>query len=266
MRPCKQFWAVVIIIVLCLPAIGAAAAMPAGEVTVIILGEPLAEGQVIVINNHLLIPLRAAAQMAGWAVEWDEAEQCAAVRQEDREVLLYLRSGKVMLGGNAYLLSPPPCLADGKIYIPLRAVGEMLGEFVHWDEPARTAIIGPLISDTGPTDDTLFGLLRELYADLPEIFRQRTPEEIHKKLAFYYTGDLLTATAASVWDYVREGPTDYDAFSFLAGRVVQKNPLTATVEVTYAYVTLGVPPAEGRLLAGLARTGNGWRIIWEKYH
>lgn|GEM_PF-5123103 len=259
MRTIKLVSMLVLALLVTLLGVGPAGLAAGREATVIVHGRPLEPaGPIIVVENHLFVPLRRLAEAAGWTVAWSEAERAAMLGKNEKAVRIDLDGGAA---GNPL----KPVLQAGCIYVPLRAVGELLGEHVCWDEPTGTAIIGELLCDNGPEDEVLFAVFRRLYAGLPDCFRQGTPEAIEEKLMPFYAGELLQATTAAVWEYVREGPTDYGVFAFLDGTVVQKNPVTATVRIRYAYATLGIPSEEGLLLAGLRQTENGWRIIWENY-
>lgn len=267
MRTMTKIWIIAAALSLCFGNGGPVAPAAADrEAAVVVHGEPLGkEGQAIEVEHRLLVPLRCIAEAADWTVTWDEPEQTAAIAKNGKAVRISLNSGTAWAGGTAYSPTPPPCLKDGRIFVPLRAIGEMLGENIYWDEPTRTAIVGELLSESGPQDEILFAVIRQLYAVLPDVFRLETTKAIRENLALFYAGDLLETTTAAIRDYVNGGPTDYGVFAFLGGTVVQKNPVTATVQIRYAYLTLGSPPEEGRLLAGLRQTECGWRIVWENY-
>ncbi len=238
-----------------------------GTIRVIIRGQPLpVTTSVRVSGGTTWIPLREFAEQTGGVVTWAEEQQEVRIRLGETEVRLRAGQPKVTVNGAGLSLSQPPQLLAGRLYIPLRAFSQIIGEPVYWDEPTQTVIVGARLNEAAGPDAALFSVFRDLYQALPGIFKLSSPAEIRQALSAYYAGDLLEQTGREIWAYVQGGATDYGVFAYAGGEVVQKNPLTATVRIGYTYTYLGAPPEEGYVTAGLEASPGGWRIIQEVYH
>ena len=74
----------------------------------------------------------------GASVEWNEADRSVSIKKKNKEIYLQIRNKNVYVtsvksGKERYTLASPPRITDGRTYIPLRFVSEMLGYSVEWN-------------------------------------------------------------------------------------------------------------------------------------
>lgn len=98
------------------------------------------EGEVVgpkAENERLLIPLRAAAEALGLAVEWlPETDRVTCTRGET--AVTFTLDSPAYSGGT---LDAAPIAEKGVTYLPLRALGEALGCEVAWNQDFATAAL-----------------------------------------------------------------------------------------------------------------------------
>lgn len=123
-----------------------ASAMPAkahaGDVRVMIGGEPVTFDQPpVLVNDFTLVPLRGVFEKLGADVRWDPAAKKVTVRKDD--VVLLLQPGKktALRNYEPISLDVEPCVLNGRVLVPLRAVSEGLGARVTYDRATRTVFI-----------------------------------------------------------------------------------------------------------------------------
>lgn len=99
----------------------------------------------VVRDGRILVPLRTVAQGLGLAVTYDEAARAAACTKGDVTVIFTLDSTAYSIvspkGTATLTLDVPADARDGRIYVPLRALGEVLGYDVSWSAPFQTAVL-----------------------------------------------------------------------------------------------------------------------------
>lgn len=99
----------------------------------------------VVRDGRILVPLRTVAQGLGLTVTYDEAARTATCTKGDVTVVFTLDStacSVVSLNGTTTLtLDVSAAARDGRIYVPLRALGEVLGYAVTWNAPFQTAAL-----------------------------------------------------------------------------------------------------------------------------
>ena len=88
-------------------------------------------------NERILIPLRAAAEAMGLAVEWKQETNQVVCSNEQKTVTFTLDSTEYS-GGT---LDAAPFAEKGVTYLPLRALGEALGCGVTWHQDFATAAL-----------------------------------------------------------------------------------------------------------------------------
>lgn len=88
-------------------------------------------------NGRILLPLRAAAEAMGLAVEWEPETNKITCSKETIAVTFILDS-TAYSGGT---LEAAPFAEKGVAYLPLRALGEALGCEVSWNQDFSTAAL-----------------------------------------------------------------------------------------------------------------------------
>ncbi|MCL1878759.1 MAG: stalk domain-containing protein [Defluviitaleaceae bacterium] len=83
-------------------------------------------------TDRTMVPLRAIAEGLGAGVEWNEVTRTAHINRG--AVTISLPVDQPLPGGMGV-----PMIVDGRTFVPLRYVSEVLGETVRWD-PANRAV------------------------------------------------------------------------------------------------------------------------------
>ncbi|MGI5971168.1 MAG: stalk domain-containing protein [Oscillospiraceae bacterium] len=98
----------------------------------------------IIENGRTLVPLRAIFEALGASVHWDqETKTVTAVRGKDT-VWLTIGSNIVYLNGEpAYVMDVPAKIVEetGRTLVPARAVSEVLGASVTWNDRTSSVVI-----------------------------------------------------------------------------------------------------------------------------
>ena len=100
----------------------------------------------MVINDRTVVPVRAISEALNCDVEWDDASKGVNIYRDNHLYMMWLTKN------TAFKLSPvsiegyydmdmPPVVINDRTMLPLRAVGELLGAEVGWDQETLTASV-----------------------------------------------------------------------------------------------------------------------------
>ncbi|WP_334073576.1 MULTISPECIES: copper amine oxidase N-terminal domain-containing protein [Paenibacillus] len=135
-------------VVLCLLAVVAACSMghtsgAAGEISLNVNGEKLAEFKPVIVDGSTFVPIRAVSLLPVFKLDWDKKTKTVSVTNtSSKEVLkLTLNKNLAYKGNHKLKIDAPPRNIHGSIYVPLRFIGESLDAHVAWDTETRTAMI-----------------------------------------------------------------------------------------------------------------------------
>lgn len=106
------------------------------------------EVQPVVVDDNILVPLRAIFEAMDASVEWDGDTQTALAFKGNTSVVLPLGSMNPTVNSVMWTLPVPAQAIDGHILAPLRFVGEAFGGSAQWDGANNTAIISSNAADT----------------------------------------------------------------------------------------------------------------------
>ncbi len=127
---------------------------PAFAIDVEVDGQRLpAQPAPIMDGGRVLVPMRAVFGALGATVDFRDG-QITARRGSDT---VKLRPGQTSatVNGRAVALDSPARLANGTTYVPLRFVGEALGEKVAWNATSRLVAVGDTLSTGGSVGQPL---------------------------------------------------------------------------------------------------------------
>lgn len=113
----------------------------AGDITVYSNGNEVADKGVI-IDGRTMVPVRGVFEYMGYDVEWDPATKSATIYNSANTIILTNGQTTFNINGKDVTPEVPQQIIDGRFMLPLRAVGEALGEQVNWDGATKTAYIG----------------------------------------------------------------------------------------------------------------------------
>jgi len=120
----------------------AAPTQPASGARIVVNGREVARGAAPrMVHGTLLVPLRLVGEALGASVRWDSGTQAATIRSAGRTVIARASDPTLRVNGRAVAATAPPTVIQGRLMLPLRAVGEALGATVAWDARAQTVAI-----------------------------------------------------------------------------------------------------------------------------
>ncbi len=144
MRMKRKLWALILAIIVMLVGIFASGLVAAGSYT---------PGQDIIVNinnatlrlddppviqaGRTLVPMRAFFEALGADVAWEADTRIAIGNRRGIEVRIPIGSKQPTVNGQTLNIDVPAQIINGRTYIPLRFVGEALGDEVSWDGKHR---------------------------------------------------------------------------------------------------------------------------------
>ncbi len=99
----------------------------------------------LLVGARTFVPIRYVTEPLGARVDWDAAAGRATVALGETVVELRVNNGTALVNGTPQSIDPADpgvrllVVPPGRIFVPLRFVGESLGATVHYD-PATQAI------------------------------------------------------------------------------------------------------------------------------
>lgn len=115
----------------------------ASGATVILDGKTLdlpENGQVRIVDDRVLIPLRVVAEEMGFYVAWKPTGEIV-LQQDPTTILLTVNQTTGYVNGNEVILPTAPMLASDITFVPLRFVSEQMGMYVNWNDTERAVYI-----------------------------------------------------------------------------------------------------------------------------
>ncbi|WPP41766.1 copper amine oxidase N-terminal domain-containing protein [Paenibacillus hunanensis] len=103
-----------------------------------------------VLHGVTLVPIHVINKLAkkDTLVTWDNTTKTVTVTSTGKQTLLQINQSHAMQNGQPIALSQAAILKDGRVMIPLRFIGESIGEKVRWDAQNRMVTIGDVSSTT----------------------------------------------------------------------------------------------------------------------
>jgi hypothetical protein len=130
----------VLIFILIFMLIVPAAATAENNISVFIDGqETHFDSSPVIVDGHTLVPMRAFFESLGAEVYWVPETHTVIGIRGDVEIKIMIGSNTPTINGMATMISAPARLINGTTFVPLRFVGEALGNQVGW-EPLKKEI------------------------------------------------------------------------------------------------------------------------------
>lgn len=149
----KKRIGVVLLLCLVLQLLAVPGVMAAPQsIQVLINGEVVTADPAPVMNNgRVMVPIRLVEKMQA-KVAWDEVERKVTVTRGLRRIELWaptvsvdgefdFRSSGAFVNGRYQELEAPPIIIRGRVFVPVRLIGEGLGAEVQWDGANRRVTI-----------------------------------------------------------------------------------------------------------------------------
>lgn len=112
----------------------------------------------MVINDRTVVPVRAVAEALNCDIEWDDTNKGVNIYRNNSLYMMWLEHNTAFKISptsieNYYDMDTPPVVINDRTMLPLRALGELLGAQVNWDQQTLTASVdldlGTLEENTG---------------------------------------------------------------------------------------------------------------------
>jgi len=113
----------------------------------------------ILVNNRVLVPMRAICETLGAVVTWNGSSQTVTVMGGGNTVILQIGSDSMTVNNKAVKLYTPARLLNNRTLVPVRAVSEGLGAVVDWDGGGQVNVMlrdngEPLPADVSDLPDS----------------------------------------------------------------------------------------------------------------
>ena len=131
-----------------------AAVVAAGQqIPVTVNGDPVNfHGQGPVMRgDRVLVPLRGALERMGATVQWNAESRTVWAEGAGSKVKLRIGYRTALINGQPVHLDEPARIINGSTMVPLRFVGEALGDTVHWNARRQTVQIMTRNDNSMPT-------------------------------------------------------------------------------------------------------------------
>ena len=76
-------------------------------------------------DDTLLVPARLVSEELGATVDWQDEQ--ISINSDDCHIVLYVGQNQADVNGTSQNLSAPPQIVQGRLFVPLRFIGESLG-------------------------------------------------------------------------------------------------------------------------------------------
>lgn len=104
-----------------------------------------------IISNRTMVPMRAFFEALGMDVEWEPDTQLVSAAFPESDIMMSFAIGddtiQAYFGGDDYVyysLDSPAVIVEDRTLVPVRAVSEVLGCKVVWEQSTRTVHIASM--------------------------------------------------------------------------------------------------------------------------
>ncbi len=85
-------------------------------------------------GEYTLVPVRFIGEALGAKIDWNDQNQTATYRQDDKIIILTIGSNIAYVNGEPVQMPTAPIIVNEKTMVPLRFVSEQFGAQVDWDD------------------------------------------------------------------------------------------------------------------------------------
>jgi len=107
----------------------------AQQIQVQVNGDPVtfADVQPQTMGTVVMVPIRSVCDKMGAPVDWDPATQAVTCKINGSDVILHIGSSEATVDGQMRYLDLPPTVQNGRTLVPMRFLGDSLGNAVTWN-------------------------------------------------------------------------------------------------------------------------------------
>jgi hypothetical protein len=103
-------------------------------------------------DGRTLVPVRAIVASLKANVQWDPSTQTVTIQRGDTTVKLQIDSNEYLVNGQPGTLDVPATLKNGRTFLPLRAISQLLGAKVDYESEGNIAVVEDDDSNSTTTD------------------------------------------------------------------------------------------------------------------
>ncbi|GAA0136882.1 hypothetical protein YSY43_37230 [Paenibacillus sp. YSY-4.3] len=134
------------------------------EITVIINGEKQQYDQPPVLQNgRTLVPLRGIFETLGAKVNWNQVEKKVSATKDNQMIELTIGSNHAKINSKLHKLDVEAKTISNRTMVPLRFIGEALGEDVQWEQSTKTVFIGGKIEIKPNESNSVLAEVQSIY-------------------------------------------------------------------------------------------------------
>lgn len=165
------------------------------------------------LNNRVLIPLRAVSQNLGATVEWNQEAKTVTINKGDSKIMLpanfkravvYSPSNDPSIKDVKRIdLDAPAQIIQGTIFVPMRFVSQSLGANVTWNQQTKQAtmtmndkkiVVNMEQTIKIPTSQVLTDARLKILSDkLNEVANLSSTKNVNSKYESYFTKRLINS-------------------------------------------------------------------------
>lgn len=118
------------------------------DITVTYDGENISfDVQPEIVDDRVMVPMRTIFETFGAKVKWDSDTQTITAKKKSKTIQMTIGSSDMTKNDETYSFDVSPIIEDGRTLVPIRAISDMIGLDVEWNEKNNTVTI------TTPQDD-----------------------------------------------------------------------------------------------------------------
>ncbi len=86
----------------------------------------------MIINDRILLPVRAVVEAMGGTAEWNGGSQTVTLTKNSDVISLVIASEEAYFNDTPYTLDTPPVIINDRTMLPIRFIAESFGFEVEW--------------------------------------------------------------------------------------------------------------------------------------
>ena len=117
-----------------------------------------------IINDRVMVPMRAIFEALGASVRWEAYTQTTVATAPNGDIVTFaIGEYRIYVNDIPYSIDTPPQIVGDRMLVQARVVAQAMGMYVYWDEASRTVVIESptFVVDTEEFAQRLFELVNE---------------------------------------------------------------------------------------------------------